>query len=168
MLQKLKTDILADGKIDADEVVQLRTAIYEDGKIDKEEADLLFALNDAVSVSGSFDPTFTTLFVEAISDYVLADEATPGVVDAIEAKYLVDQISGDGAMDENEQLLLKNIKAKATSIDSALDELYSLLPVEEVAAATEAAPVVAETEVTPVAETEVAPVAETPAPEAEA
>jgi hypothetical protein len=131
MLQKLKEDILADGKIDAEEVKQLETTIYADGIVDKEEMDVLFDLNDAVSESGNFDSSFKTLFVKAITDGVLADEKTPGVVDADEAKYLFDKISGDGSLDDNEQALLREIKAKATSIDPALDELYALLPAVE-------------------------------------
>ena len=82
MLQDLVKSILEDGRIDADEVATLREAIFADGKVDKEEADALFTLNDAVSESGNFDPSFKDLFVEAVSSYVLADAVSPGVVDA--------------------------------------------------------------------------------------
>lgn len=135
MLQELKTSILEDGKIDAEEVVKLNEAIYADGKVDKEEADLLFDLNDAVSEAKAYCPEFETLFVDAITSYVLEDDETPGVVDPTEAAYIVEKISGDGALDELEQKLLKNIKAKAVSIDSSLDELMALVPgIDEVAA----------------------------------
>lgn len=130
MLQDLKKSILEDGKIDAEEVQKLEAVIFEDGKVDKEEADLMFELNDAVSESGSFVPEFKTLFVKSLSSYVLEDEETPGVVDAEEAQYLFDKISGDGALDENEQALLKDIKAKATSVDAILDPLFALIPSE--------------------------------------
>ena len=41
-LEELKKELLADGKIDAEEVARLREVLYADGKIDQEEADFVF------------------------------------------------------------------------------------------------------------------------------
>jgi uncharacterized tellurite resistance protein B-like protein len=123
-LEELKARVLEDGKIDAAEVEEIRDVIFADEKIDKEEADMLFAINDAVTDADN-TPEWRKLFVEAITSYVLEDENTPGVVDQEEGKYLYDKIAGDGALDETEQALLRNIREKATEIDSA--ELNSLM-----------------------------------------
>jgi len=118
-LQQLKTDILEDGIIDSDEVVALKAAIYEDGVIDTEEAAVLFELADATEGNEN-DSSWDDLFVEALSDYVLADENTPGVVDPAEAAFLISHIEGDGIISDLERKLLANIKAKAVSIDMSL------------------------------------------------
>jgi uncharacterized tellurite resistance protein B-like protein len=114
-LKELKKSILADGVIDEQEVKQLRDVLYADGIIDKEEAELLFELNDAVSGKSNHS-SWSTLFVEAITSYLLEDEKSPGIVDDDEAKWLLDKIQGDGKIDEVEAALLKNIKAKAKKI----------------------------------------------------
>jgi TPP-dependent pyruvate/acetoin dehydrogenase alpha subunit len=84
-LGEFAKEILEDGIIDAEEVKKIRERIYADNVIDKEEADFLFELNDAVSGKEN-DPSWKDLFVEALSDYVLKDEVSPGEVDDDEAK----------------------------------------------------------------------------------
>ena len=83
---KLKKEILADGKIDKEEVDRLRKELYSDGKIDEEEANFLFELNDAVSEKKN-DSSWNQFFVTAISDYLLKDEKSPGVIDDEEGKW---------------------------------------------------------------------------------
>lgn len=118
-LEEIKAAILEDGIIDADEAAALKDRLYDDGVIDKEEADFLFEVNDAVSGKAN-DPAWIALFVEALTDYVLADEETPGEVDEDEAAYLIAQIDGDGQVDDIEKALLLNIEAKASKIHSSL------------------------------------------------
>lgn len=108
----LAAEILADGVIDADEVGKLKEQLYADGVIDKDEADFLFRLNEGSSGAAN-DPSWKTLFVEAISDYVLKDEKTPGVVDEEEARYLIEKIESDGVTDANELALIVNIISNA-------------------------------------------------------
>ena len=112
-LEQLKTSILADGIIDADEVRTINQAIYEDGKIDREEADFMFELNDAVSGKENHY-SWKDLFVKAITDHVLKDDQSYGSVDDDEADYLIGKIQGDGKIDETEQALLLKIIEKAT------------------------------------------------------
>tara|TARA_B100001093_G_scaffold382743_1_gene368305 strand:- start:2567 stop:3733 length:1167 start_codon:yes stop_codon:yes gene_type:complete len=112
-LEQFKAAILEDGIIDADEVANIKTRLYEDGIIDREEADFLFELNDACSGKEN-DPAWNDFFIDAISDHVLKDEATPGVIDDDEASYLIDKIKGDGQVDKTELALLVNICEKAT------------------------------------------------------
>jgi hypothetical protein len=113
--KELKKLILADGVIDEQEVKQLSDILYSDGIIDKDEAEFLFELNDAVAGKANHS-SWSTLFVEAITSFLLEDEKSPGIVDDDEARWLLDKIQGDGKIDEVEAALLKNIKAKATQI----------------------------------------------------
>jgi hypothetical protein len=119
---ELKKSILADGIIDEQEVKQLREVLYEDGIIDKEEAEFLFELNDAVSGKDNHQ-SWATLFIEAITSFLLEDETSPGEVDDDEAKWLIGKIHGDGKLDEIEAALLKNLKNKAKIVPTSLLKL---------------------------------------------
>lgn len=121
-LNELKKSILADGVIDEQEVKQLREVLYADGIIDKEEAEFLFELNDAVSGKENH-ASWKTLFVEAITSFLLEDETSPGVVDEDEAKWLLAKIEGDGKLDVIEVSLLNNLKSKATQLPQSLTNL---------------------------------------------
>ena len=65
-LEELKRELLADGKIDAEEVNKLHEVLYADGKIDQEEADFLFELNDAVSGKPN-DSSWNQFFVAPVT-----------------------------------------------------------------------------------------------------
>ena len=122
--QKLKKEILADGKIDKDEVSRLRQILYADGKIDQEEADFLFELNDAVSGKAN-DPSWKTFFVKAISDYLLNDEQSPGVIDEEEGKWLEKKINGDGKLDSVERVLAVSLLNGAKSMPQRLKKILA-------------------------------------------
>ena len=123
-LEDLKKDLLADGKIDAEEVNKLREVLYADGKIDQEEADFLFELNDAVSGKPN-DSSWNQFFVEAISDYLLNDEKSPGVIDDEEGKWLVEKIGADGQVDGVEKQLLSHLKTNAKKVPAAVTALIT-------------------------------------------
>ena len=123
-LQRLKKDLLADGKIDADEVKKLRKVLYADGKIDQEEADFLFELNDAVSGKKN-DPSWNQFFVQAISDYLLNDEKSPGVIDEEEGRWLIEKIGVDGQVDGVEKQLLDNLNKNSKKMPAAVAALLS-------------------------------------------
>lgn len=128
-IEELKASVLEDGIIDATEVLEIKETIYADGLIDKDEADFLFALNDAVSGKDNA-AEWQALFVEAITDFVLKDEVSPGEVDAEEAASLISQIKGDDAVDSIELALLVNIIDSATKCDDSLVE-FTLKSVKE-------------------------------------
>lgn len=121
-LEQLKKDLLADGIIDAEEVKTIKDVIYEDGKIDKDEADFLFELNDAVSGKENA-PEWKSLFIDAITSFMLEDEVSPNEIDDEEANYLYNQIKGDGQVDETERALLENLKAKSKNFPEILASL---------------------------------------------
>ena len=121
-LEQLKKDLLADGIIDAEEVKTIKEVIYEDGKIDKDEADFLFELNDAVSGKENA-PEWKSLFIDAITSFMLEDEVSPNEIDDEEANYLYNQIKGDGQVDETERALLENLKVKSKNFPEILASL---------------------------------------------
>jgi len=123
-LEELAKDFIADGVIDAEEVTQLRERLYEDGVIDREEADFLFELNDGTSGNKNA-PSWQTFFVEALTDHVLQDDTSPGVLDEDEAEWLIKNVEGDGQIDANEQALIDNIKAKAKSVCDSFTKKFS-------------------------------------------
>jgi len=125
-LQDLKTAILADGVVDAGEVTQLKTAILADGVVDREEADVLFEINDKVSGKANA-PEWGDFFVSAISDHVLKDEKTPGVVDQAEGDYILGKVIADGKIDDLERRLLANIKANAIQVPTNLTAKFTEL-----------------------------------------
>ncbi len=121
-LEQLKNELLADGVIDANEVAELKAILYSDSKIDAEEAEFLFEINNAVSGKANH-AEWASLFIEAITSYLLEDENSPGEIDEEEAIWLFDKINGDGEIDETEKRLLLNIKSKAKSFPSNLESL---------------------------------------------
>ena len=121
-LQELKADLLADGIIDAAEVAKLKEILYADGIIDKDEAEFLFEINDAVTGKEN-DPSWETFFIQAISDFLLKDEVSPGEIDADEAAWLVEKIGADGQVDGTEKALLMNLQKEAKSFPETLAAL---------------------------------------------
>lgn len=121
-LQELKNELLADGVIDSAEVAQLKEVLYADGVIDREEADFLFELNDAVSGKANA-PEWNDFFTQAICDFLLNDETSPGEIDADEEAWLIAKVNNDGQVDEAEKALLRAIKARAKAFPSALEAL---------------------------------------------
>lgn len=108
-LKDLIKEIKEDGVIDAVELEQLKAAILADGKVDREEVEALFDLNNTVTGQPN-TPDYLQFFVDTITDSILED----GVVDQEEADFLIAQIGSDGNVDPQERALLANIKAKAT------------------------------------------------------
>lgn len=123
-LEILKNELLADGIIDAMEVKELRAALFADGVIEADEAEFLFEINNAVSGNQNH-PSWSDLFIEAISSYLLDDENSHGEIDADEAAWLFEKINGDGMIDELERRLLLNLKSKVKSFPSKLESLLS-------------------------------------------
>lgn len=111
--------ILEDGIIDDAEVIALKARLYADGIIDTEEAEALFEINDAVKDKAN-SAQWAGLFAQAICDYLLKDEKSPGEVDEDEAAWLIAKLEGDGVIDPNETLLLKMLKETAKSLPQSL------------------------------------------------
>ena len=118
-LAELQAAVIADGVVDAAEAKKLRERLYADKVIDRKEAEFVFDVNDAVSGSAN-DPAWQALFVDAICDYVLKDEASPGAVDGGEAAWLLERIQRDEQVDDTERAMLKELARRATTLDDKL------------------------------------------------
>ncbi len=115
-LQQLKAEILADGRIDEEEVTRLRDELYADGKIDKEEVEFLIAVrNEAAQVC----PSFEQLFFQAVKDNVLAD----GSIDAEEVSWLRAMLFADGKIDDGEKQFLRQLRSEARQVSPEFQAL---------------------------------------------
>jgi uncharacterized tellurite resistance protein B-like protein len=117
--------LLADGKIDDDEVKALKKELWEDGKIDDEEVRFLIDLRNeaqkkAKAKKEEVNPKFTALFFKAIEENVLKD----GKIDAAEAGWLRGMLYADGKIDEDEKKFLAKIKKAAKSTSPQFESLY--------------------------------------------
>jgi hypothetical protein len=116
-LMKLKEKVLADGRVDDDEVELICRELYDDGKIDKEEVEFLVALrNEARAVC----PAFEELFFDALKLNVLAD----GSIDAEEAAWLRQMLFADGKVDEREKKFLRELRHEADRVSPEFQRLY--------------------------------------------
>lgn len=126
-LKALVAMVVADGIVDPEEVTRIKEVMYADGTIDKDEADAMFEINDAVTGNNNC-AEYQPMFVQILSDHVLKDEETPGVVDEEEGAYLVEKIGADGQVDDAERALLLNVEKEAIEIKSqALLDLIALV-----------------------------------------
>lgn len=123
-LAELANEIIARREIDAQQVKLIRLEVFsesrvlermlDDGIIDEHEAELLFAINDALA-GGSYDPSWRDLFVEAITSHVLKDEISPGTLDEEEAEFILSRIKRVGGVGPVELELLVSISASVKS-----------------------------------------------------
>ncbi len=119
------TTLLADGKIDDDEVRALKRELWEDGQIDQDEVRFLIELRNqaqkkAKAKKEEVNPKFTALFFQAIEQNVLKD----GTIDAAEAGWLREMLFADGKIDEDEKKFLARIKKAAKSTSPQFNNLY--------------------------------------------
>jgi hypothetical protein len=95
-LNELKTRLLADGRIDDDEVAVIRKELYADGNIDREEVEFLMAIRESAQ---GVCPAFEELFFAALKQHVLTD----GSIDADEANWLRKTLFADGKIDDSQR-----------------------------------------------------------------
>lgn len=108
--------ILEDHHISVDEVEMMRASIVADGAIDQEEAEMLFAINDAVSDGGSKCREYDQFFIEAITAFLLADDISWGVMDDTEWDWLKAMVGEDDDLDDLEVKLLAHLAKTSTSV----------------------------------------------------
>jgi hypothetical protein len=117
--------LLADGKIDDDEVKALRRELWEDGQIDQDEVRFLIDLRNAAqkkakSRKEEVNPKFMAMFFKALEENVLRD----GTIDASEAGWLREMLFADGKIDADEVKFLHRLKKGAKSTSPHFDRLY--------------------------------------------
>jgi hypothetical protein len=108
-LRKLMQDVLANGKIEGNELNLLRDTLYADGKIDREEADFLAELHKRVQ---RVTPAFEQFFYRAIKDHVLAD----GSVSAEETAWLRRLLDEGGRIGDRQRKFLHELRGEAKQV----------------------------------------------------
>jgi hypothetical protein len=101
------TDVMKSKKITASQVLELRRALYNDGVAEAGEVDRLFTMDEAAT---DCDPSWTELFVEAVTDYIVEQVEPQGHISEENANWLIDRISRDGIVKTASEL---EILAKA-------------------------------------------------------
>jgi len=118
-LRELMADVLADGRIDGQQLERLKNELYADGKIDRSEADFLVELHKRVQRPTG--PSWEKFFYQAIRDYVLAD----GSIDVEETAWLRQMLWQDGRIDDEERKFLQQLRGEAKQVCREFEELYA-------------------------------------------
>jgi len=116
-LKQLMQEVLANGKIEGQEIELLRQELYADGKIDRQEADFLVELHKRVQRPSG--PGWENFFYKAIKDHILTD----GKVDAEEAAWLRQMLWNDGKIDERERKFLLQLRGEAQEVSPEFQAL---------------------------------------------
>lgn len=108
------TDVMQSKKITASHVLDLRRSLYNDGVAEAGEVDRLFAIDEAAT---ECDPSWTELFVEAVSDYIVEQVEPRGHISEENANWLIDRVSRDGTVKSASELeiLVKVLEKAQTS-----------------------------------------------------
>lgn len=112
------------GRIATADVQLLRAEVFRDGVATRAEAEAHFALHSSCTDQCVEWPSF---FVEAVTDYIVAQEKHAGYISEDTAAWLIRAISRDGKVDTPlEMELLINVLAKAKSSPASLSA-YALV-----------------------------------------
>lgn len=104
-------EMLKRQTIGLSDILLLRRVFYDDGIISADEAEILFALNNACK---TYHPEWPEFFVEALTDYIVYQEAPRGYITADNGHWLIDRVSRDGKIDTKTELeLIVNVLDKA-------------------------------------------------------
>ncbi|SFV28633.1 hypothetical protein [Hyphomicrobium facile] len=104
-------EMLKRQTIGLSDILLLRRVFYDDGIISADEAEILFALNNACN---AYHPEWPEFFIEAITDYIVYQEAPRGYITADNGHWLIDRVSRDGKIDTKTELeLIVNVIDKA-------------------------------------------------------
>ena len=113
--------LAADGRIAAEEALDVRRAVFPDGAVSRGEAEALFNLNDRV---GDDDTSWNVCFIEAICDHLTLAQEPQGHVTDEGAAWLESRISHDGVIESVTELeLLLKLLERAESCPARLHEL---------------------------------------------
>jgi hypothetical protein len=99
-------DILANGKVEGNELEVLRRELYADGKIDRREADLLVEMHKRLQRA---PPAFEEFFYRAIKDHILTD----GRIDTEEVGWLRQMLRADQRITAREKKFLHELRGEA-------------------------------------------------------
>ncbi len=115
-LRALGIRLLADGKIDKQEVEQLQKLLQEYGPMTPAIAEFLIDLHKRVE---RVTPVFEKFFYQTMKKYFLED----GKIDRDEAAWLREMIWADGKVDDREKKLLRELRGEAQETCQEFEEL---------------------------------------------
>ncbi|MDH4982935.1 hypothetical protein [Hyphomicrobium sp. D-2] len=105
------TEMLQRGSIHEVDVLRLKSAFHHDSAITADEAEALFALNETCQSQHS---TWDGFYVEALTDYVVAQVLPEGYLTADEANRFFKRIASEGLVERKTDLdLLINVLTKS-------------------------------------------------------
>jgi uncharacterized tellurite resistance protein B-like protein len=118
-LRELMPKLLADGKIDPQEVDVLFDLVYSNGVVDAEEADFLVLLNRRVERPS---PAFERFYFAALKRYLLSGNG----LDAEKTRWLQRVVCSDSRMNNREKRLLRELKGEASQTCPEFETLYAV------------------------------------------
>jgi hypothetical protein len=104
-------EILARGKITADDVLKLRHDVFWKGVVTTDDAEMAFELNDRLEKNA--DPSWMPFFVEALTDYIVNQAEPRGYISEENADWLIAHIThSSGRVDSacEFELLVKTLE----------------------------------------------------------
>lgn len=119
----------AGGSITADDVLAARRSIWADGAVSLPEAEAIFELNRLCTGPA---PEWVDFLVEALTEFIVNQQAPRGYVDDANAHWLMEQIDRDGRVETMAELaLLVKVVETALSVPAAFRS-YVLRQIETV------------------------------------
>ena len=124
----LAAESMSDGRISAEEIVELRRMGWADGAIGPDEAESLFTANDACHEP---TPEWCDFFVEALSTFIVQTVPPAGYIDDEMGDELIARIDCDGKLGSMAELeLLIRVLEIAQNAPDRL-KAYALKQIEE-------------------------------------
>lgn len=117
------------GAIAPEDILALRQAGWSNGAISPDEADVIFAIDDALGEAAA--PEWSDFFVEALGEFVVNGDEPRGYVADAKAQWLMARIDRDGALGTLTELeLLVRVLERALNAPAAF-KTYVLEKIEQ-------------------------------------
>lgn len=116
--RSLAEHAVADGEIDAAEILELRRSAWPDGRISPDEAEAIFVVNDRIVAPSA---EWSDFFTEALVEFIINTAEPRGYVSDENARWLIERVTHDGKVNSLTELeLIVRILEKAQSTPEAL------------------------------------------------
>lgn len=120
-LEHLKDEIIKQGQITPEQVIQLKELLYGGEGMDMAKGNLLFEIKEHVAKAKN-PSSFKKLFVDAITKFLLEDEESPGKIDIEEARWLRARIQYMGEYDSYDRAVVENLRRKSINFPKILEQ----------------------------------------------
>lgn len=116
-MREIEESIIANGRVENQELKLLEKLLYGDGKIDRKEANFLVELHKRVP---NRSPAFEKFFYKVLKDHVLAN----GFIGPSEVTWLRGVLLDDDRIVDEERKFLKELKGEASKYPKEFEQLY--------------------------------------------